>query len=350
MSFDITLLWAVILATAVFLYITMDGFDLGVGILFFCIRDKNDRDIMVNSVAPFWDGNETWLILGGGGLMAVFPLAYAIIMPALYMPLIFMLLCLVFRGVSFEMRFKAKTARGQKLWDWAFSWGSLGAAFCQGIMLGALVQGIKVKAGSYVGGWWDWLTPFTLFTGTAVSIAYSLLGACWLIWKTEGVLQNRTRRMAFGLGWGVLLAILAVSIMMPLLSDAFLKRWFTLPNLLYASPIPLLVALLAWRFFRALTTGSNLRSAPSAALPMWKDASPFLYALGLFFLTYAGLCVSMWPNIVPPSLTLYEAAASASSQTFLLVGAAILVPIILAYTAYVYWIFRGKINADTGYH
>lgn len=349
MSLDLTLIWGVILATAVFLYITMDGFDLGIGILFPFFREKAARDTMVNSIAPFWDGNETWLVLGGGGLMAVFPMAYAIIMPALYIPVIFMLLALVFRGVSFEMRFKAKSQRGQKLWDQAFSLGSYGAALCQGIMVGALVQGIKVESGFYAGAWWDWLTPFSLFTGIAVVIAYGLLGACWLVWKTHGDLQQKVKSIAHKLGLATLCCIGLVSVIMPFLSEAFLERWFSLPNLYWASPIPLCVGALAWRFFVSLGTINSTHQA-STQPAMWKDAAPFLYALGLFFLTYMGLCISMWPHIVPPQVTLYDAAASHSSQAFLLVGAAILVPIILLYTAYVYWLFRGKIDTDTGYH
>lgn len=352
MHLDLTLLWAVILATAVFLYITMDGFDLGIGILFPFMKDKAWRDTMVNSVAPFWDGNETWLILGGGGLMAVFPMAYAIIMPALYIPLIFMLLSLVFRGVSFEMRFKAKSNQGQRFWDQAFSLGSIGAAFCQGIMVGALVQGIKVTNGMYSGAWWDWLTPFSLFTGVAVVIAYGLLGAAWLVWKTEGSLQAYAKKMTYKLGIATLSCIVLVSAIMPLLSAAFRERWFSLPNLFYAAPIPFLVVLLSWRFFLSVQQKEKpaLFNASHDFRPMWQDAAPFLYALGLFFLTYMGLCVSMWPHIVPPNITLHEAAANPVSQQFLLIGAAVLVPIILAYTAYVYWIFRGKIGKDTGYH
>jgi cytochrome d ubiquinol oxidase subunit II len=352
MTFDLTLIWAIILATAVFLYVVMDGFDLGVGILFPFIRTKSERDTMVNTIAPFWDGNETWLVLGGGGLLAVFPIAYAIIMPALYMPVIIMLLALVFRGVSFEMRFKARSTRGQRLWDSAFSWGSYGAAFCQGIMLGALVQGIKVKSQAYAGAWWDWLSPFSVFTGIAVVLGYGLLGACWLIWKTEGPLQKQALHTALRLGALTLLCIALVSAIMPLLSPTFRDRWFTLPNLFYAAPVPLLVVLLAWRFFVTLSRLEKDKTAPISheKRRMWTDSAPFLYALGLFFLSYAGLCISMWPMIVPPHITLHEAAASPSSQRFLLVGALILVPTILTYTAYVYWIFRGKISTETGYH
>lgn len=352
MVFDLTFIWAVILATGVFLYVAMDGFDLGVGILFPFLKEKQERDTIVNSVAPFWDGNETWLVLGGGGMLAVFPLAYAVIMPALYMPIILMLLALVFRGVAFEMRFKAETARHQMLWDAAFSGGSFAAAFCQGIILGAFVQGIKVADRAYAGGWWDWLTAFSVFTGVAVVVGYALLGACWLVWKTEGPLQDRARGLAKCAGFATLGFIGAVSAIMPFLQPAFHERWLTLPNFYYAAPVPLLVLLLAVRFFTALSAIKNKKphAVKTASHAMWADSLPFFTALGLFLLSYIGLGISVWPYIVPPDITLTEAAADPSSQRFLLVGAAVLVPVVLLYTGYVYWIFRGKVTAETGYH
>jgi cytochrome d ubiquinol oxidase subunit II len=336
MSIDLTLIWALLIATAVLLYVVMDGFDLGVGILFPAEAARAERDVMVNSVAPVWDGNETWLVLGGGGLFAVFPLAYATIFPALYMPLILMLLALVFRGVAFEMRFRARTSAGEIWWDRAFSWGSFAAAFLQGVCLGAIVQGIRVEGRAYAGGWWDWLTPFSVLTGVALVVGYGLLGACWLIWKTDGALQARCRNYARVLGFATLGFIAVISLMMVIQSAAFRERWLTLPNMLYAAPVPILLALLAWRFQRALARG--------------EDGMPFLCALGFFLLSYAGLGISMWPMIVPPSVTIWQAATHPSSQLFLLVGAAVLVPVILVYTGYVYWIFRGKVRHGEGYH
>ncbi len=333
---DLTLIWALLIATAVFLYVALDGFDLGVGILFPFMPEREDRDVMVNTVAPVWDGNETWLVLGGGGLFAVFPLAYATILPALYMPLILMLLALVFRGVAFEFRFKAHTDRGKILWDVAFAGGSYVATLTQGIALGALVQGIEVANRAYAGGWWDWLTPFSLLTGVALVAGYGLLGAGWLIWKTEGALQARVRGFAKPLAVATLVFIALISLIMPFLQEGFYQRWLTLPNMLFAAPVPVLVALLAWRLFATLARDNH--------------ATPFLCALGLFALSYLGLGISLYPMIVPPSITIWDAATVRSSQIFLLVGAAVLVPVILAYTAYVYWLFRGKVTRDSGYH
>jgi cytochrome d ubiquinol oxidase subunit II len=354
MEHYLPLVWAVIIAAAVFFYVCMDGFDLGLGILFPWFRHKDERDVMVNSVAPVWDGNETWLVLGGAGLFGVFPLAYATVLPALYMPLILMLLALIFRGVSFEMRFKAETERGQTWWDRAFSWGSYVATFCQGIALGALVQGIKVENRSYAGGWWDWLTPFSLLTGAALVVGYGLLGACWMVWRSEGAIAAKARRMARALGFATLGCIGLVSLIMPFLQSAFAERWFSMPWLLLAAPVPLLVLLLAWRFFRALPA-TEAREADAAHDPTgrnfrWRDGAPFLYVLGWFFLSYTGLGISLWPNIVPPSISIWDAAASTPSLLFLLVGASVLIPIILCYTAYSYWLFRGKIRIGDGYH
>lgn len=336
MSLDLTLIWAFLIATAVFLYVAMDGFDLGIGILFPAVSAKADRDVMVNSVAPVWDGNETWLILGGGGLFAVFPLAYATILPALYMPLILMLLALVFRGVAFEMRFRMVTVRGQLWWDRAFSWGSYVAAFCQGIALGALVQGIRVDGRAYAGGWWDWLTPFSLLTGVALVVGYGLLGACWLIWKTGGELQIRAYRLARALGLATLVLIAITSLAMLVLSPSFRDRWLSFPGILVGAPVPVLVGVLALRFRRALERREELM--------------PFLCALGFFLLSYLGLGISLWPMIVPPDITIWAAATHPSSQAFLLAGAAVLVPMVLGYTAYVYWLFRGKVTPESGYH
>jgi cytochrome d ubiquinol oxidase subunit II len=331
--FDLPFIWAGLIAFAVLAYVLFDGFDLGIGILFPFLRSESERDQAMNSVAPVWDGNETWLVLGGGGLMAAFPVAYAVVMTALYAPLIAMLLALVFRGVAFEFRWRA--ARKSR-WDLAFAGGSMLATFAQGVALGALVQGIPVSDRAYSGGWWDWLTPFSLLTGIALVVGYALLGATWLIMKTTAELQERARRFAWITALGTLALIGVVSLWTPLLNAQFMARWFAWPAVLYSAPVPLLVALAAFALFSGLVRR--------------RDAAPFLATIALFVLSYIGLGISFYPYIVPPSITIWSAAAPDASLKFLLVGAVILIPLILAYTAWSYWVFRGKVDPSASYH
>lgn len=334
MALDLAFIWAALIAFVVLVYVMLDGFDLGVGILFPWFPARHDRDVMTNSVAPVWDGNETWLVLGGGGLMAVFPLAYAIIFPALYIPLIIMLLGLVFRGVAFEFRWRS--GRWIWLWDWGFSIGSTLAGFTQGIALGALVQGISVQGRSYAGGWWDWLTPFTILTGVAVVIGYGLLGATWLNLKTHGALQARARHIAMIAGAMTLALIGVVSIWTATLSPVYFQRWFGFPTAFFSAIVPLLLAVCGFGLWHGLTRDRHLQ--------------PFLAAQGMFVLSFVGIGISFYPYIIPGAVTFEAAAAPDSSLAFLLVGAAVLVPIILAYTGYSYWVFRGKTHPDEGYH
>jgi len=325
-------IWAGLIAFAVFAYVVLDGFDLGIGILFPLYPPGRSRDILMNSVAPVWDGNETWLVLGGGGLFAAFPLAYAILMPAMYAPVIAMLLSLVFRGTAFEYRWR--TVRGRWAWDLAFSAGSTMAAFCQGIVLGALLQGVTVVGRAYAGGWWDWLTPFSLLTGVAVVCGYVLLGACWVVYKTEGLLSDRAREIARGAGIATVVLLAVVSIWTPFLAEAFWRRWWHWPGVLYTAPIPVASAAAAYWLWRSLADERELQ--------------PFLASLALFALGFAGLGVTFYPYILPGAVTIAEAAAPPASQAFLLTGAVVLLPLILAYTAYAYWVFRGKTVG--GYH
>ncbi|WP_126975258.1 cytochrome d ubiquinol oxidase subunit II [Frigidibacter oleivorans] len=331
-SLPLAYVWAAIIAFAVLAYVIMDGFDLGIGILFPLFPEKHDRDVMMNSVAPVWDGNETWLVLGGGGLLAVFPLAYATILPALYAPLIVMLLALIFRGVAFEYRWRTDSRR----WDAAFFGGSITATFAQGIALGALVQGIRVENRAYAGGWFDWLTPFSLMTGVALVLGYALLGACWLVLKTEGGLRDEARHMARRALAGTLAGMGVVSLWTPFLQLGYLDRWFEWPTMIFSFIVPALVAGMALLLWRGLQRG-----------PDWQ---PFLCALGLFVLGYAGVGISFFPWMVPFALTIEQAAAPQSSLVFMLAGAVVLLPMILAYTAYAYWVFRGKIDPEEGYH
>ncbi|HEY4545515.1 MAG TPA: cytochrome d ubiquinol oxidase subunit II [Pedomonas sp.] len=334
-NFDLTVVWAFVIAFAVFAYVVMDGFDLGIGILFPTLHVGEERNVAMNTIAPVWDGNETWLILGGGGLMAAFPLAYALILPAIYAPLIAMLLGLIFRGVAFEFRWRDPGHRA--FWDMGFFGGSLVAALSQGIILGAVLQGIDIdlERRIYSGGWWDWLTPFSLVTGVAVVIGYGLLGSTWLIMRTEGTLQTKARAYARWFAALMLISIAVVSGATPYLSNAYFERWFDWPNVLFTAQVPVLVAVTAVALYFALKRK--------------RERWPFLLSLILFTLTFIGLGISLYPYVVPDQVTIWQAAAPEKSQVFMLVGAGVLIPIILAYTGYAYWVFRGKVGHE-GYH
>jgi cytochrome d ubiquinol oxidase subunit II len=332
-SIDLTIFWAGVIGFAVMAYVVMDGFDLGIGILFPSLAVGDERDQAMNSIAPVWDGNETWLVLGGGGLFAAFPLAYGIILPATYPLMIAMLLGLVFRGVAFEFRWR--DPRHRPLWDVAFCLGSFVAAFTQGVTLGAILQGIRVERDAYAGGWLDWLSPFSLLTGIAVVIGYGLLGATWLIWKTEGSSQRHARRVAFWLALATLAALAAVSAATPFLAYDYWRRWFAMPGVLLTAQVPLLVAICAATLFWALKREF--------------ERLPFLMALAIFLLGFVGLGISIYPYVVPRVVTIWDAAAPHSSQVFMLPGALVIIPIILAYTGWAYWVFRGKAGVH-GYH
>jgi cytochrome bd ubiquinol oxidase subunit II len=331
---DFVPLWTGVLGLGVFLYVLLDGFDLGVGILYGFASDRTDRIFVMNSIAPIWDGNETWLVLGGLGLLAAFPVAFAIIMPAVYFPILIMLLALVFRGVAFEFRYR--DAEHRTLWDHGFCYGSAIATFAQGVVLGAFIQGFEVEGRQFAGSSLDCFTPFSLLTGVALLFGYSLLGAGWLILKTEGDLQEWARRLGRRALFGVLAAVAIVSVWTPLMDADIARRWFSWPNILFLSPVPIVTALLAWWEWRSL----NNRS----------EATPFIVAIGLFIMSYIGIAISLWPMIVPHAFTLWEAASPPSTQAFLLVGTLFLLPIILMYTGWSYWVFRGKVRADIGYH
>jgi cytochrome d ubiquinol oxidase subunit II len=335
MGIDLPVIWAVIIAFGLMMYVIMDGFDLGIGILFPFVKDRVDRDVMVNTVAPVWDGNETWLVLGGAALLAAFPLAYSVLLSALYLPLILMLAGLIWRGVAFEFRFKADDAH-RPFWDKAFAWGSYIATVSQGICLGAFINGFEVTGPSYDGGVLDWLTPFSLFTGIGLVLAYALLGCTWLIIKTEGTLQQRMYALARPLTMTLLAVIWIVSMWTPLAHPTVADRWFKLPNLVFFAPVPLLVLACAFAMWRALSRQAH--------------AAPFLLALAILFLGYSGLAISLWPNIIPPSVSIREAAAPPESMGFALVGALFIIPFILTYTAWSYYVFRGKVRPGEGYH
>src|ERR1700751_79694 len=334
MGLDLVPLWSILLALAVFYYVVFDGFDLGVGMLYGLLRDDAARTAAMNSVAPVWDGNETWLVFGGLGLLTAFPLAFAIIIPAVYFPILIMLLALVFRAVAFEFRFKHVALR--RLWDGAFCGGSLVATFAQGVVLGTFIQGFKVDGRHFTGTSFDWVPPFALLTGVALIFGYGLLGAACLVLKTEGDLQAWAGRAGRVCLIAVLLAILAVSIWTPLANGEIARRWFGWPNIVLLSPVPIVTALIALAEWYALARRHEL--------------VPFLGAIGLFLMSFIGIAISLWPMIVPFHYSLWEAASSPSTQAFLLIGTLFLLPVILMYTAWSYWVFRGKVRADLGYH
>jgi cytochrome bd ubiquinol oxidase subunit II len=325
-------IWAILISFIILMYVLLDGFDLGIGILFPWIKHGEYRDLMISSVVPVWDGNETWLVLGAATLYAAFPVAYAVLLPTLYMPIILLLVSLIFRGVAFEFRFKAH--RSQFIWDFAFSAGSIIAAFLQGVILGTFVQGyghfFPIKPTAY-----QWLTPFSIFTGIAVVFGYALLGATWLIAKTEGDLQDRLFKKAKLLLVAVSFFLVAVSIWTPLIEATVKHRWFSLPNFYYLAPLP---------FFTVLAIILNFYM-----LHHRKEKAPFVLSMALFILAYVGFCVSVWPYIVPHVISVWNAAAAPSTLKFILVGTGVLLPILLAYTAYSYHVFRGKVKASIHY-
>jgi cytochrome d ubiquinol oxidase subunit II len=334
MEWYLPVIWAALLGTAVAMYVILDGFDLGTGILFPFAKTERERDQMMNSIAPFWDGNETWLVLGGGGLWVAFPQAYAVIMPALYLPVIVMLLGLIFRGVAFEFRWVALTSK--KYWNFAFAAGSTLAAFCQGLILAGLLEGIKVENGVFAGGSFDWATPFAVLCGLGVITGYALLGATWLVMKTDGVVAERARIHAKLLLLAVLAFMAVVSIWTPLAFERIAARWFSTPNIYFLWPVPLVTAFVALLIWRWLEQG--------------REAPPFLASIALFLLGYLGLVISTFPYLVPPVLTIWQTAAAPASQIFMLLGTVALLPIIFGYIVFVYWLFRGKVREGEGYH
>jgi cytochrome d ubiquinol oxidase subunit II len=331
---DLLPIWTAILALGVFFYVALDGFDLGVGMLYNFASDRDARNLIMNSIAPIWDGNETWLVLGSMGLLAAFPVAFAIIFPAVYFPILLMLLALIFRGLSFEFRYR--DAEHRTFWDHGFAAGSALAAFAQGVVLGAFIQGFNVQGREFVGSSFDFLTPFSIFCGIALMFGYALLGAGWLVIKTEGALQDWARALGRRCLIGAVIGIGIVSLWTPYVDTHIAARWFSWPNIAFLAPVPLITVALILYAWHSLNTQS--------------DYGPFFAALGLFVMSYLGIAISLWPMIVPGHFTLREAAASPSTQAFLLIGTLFLLPIILVYTAWSYWVFRGKVRGDIGYH
>ncbi|ASL47797.1 Cytochrome bd-I ubiquinol oxidase subunit 2 [Burkholderia sp. AD24] len=335
MQIDLPVIWAVIIGLGVFVYVMLDGFDLGIGLLFPFFENKGDREVMMNTIAPVWDGNETFLVLGGAGLFGAFPVAYSTLLPANYLPLILMVVGLIFRGAAFELR--AKATRTRHAWDLAFMAGSALAAMCQGIVLGSLLQGVRIVDGRFAGGPFDWLSPFSLFCGIGVLVTYATLGCGWLILKTEGELQRNMRSLMRVLTWVLLAVIAAVSLWTLVALPAVAHRWLGSGDLVWFLPVPVLVLTCVRGILRSL----RLRH----------EAMPFALTLAVCFLGYSGLLISIWPYIIPPGLTIWDASSSHASQLFALVGTAVILPIILVYNAMQYRVFKGKVRSgDPGYH
>ncbi|MEJ7929364.1 cytochrome d ubiquinol oxidase subunit II [Ramlibacter sp. AN1015] len=325
---------ALLLGFAVVMYVVLDGFDLGIGMLFPFYREEAERDLVMNSVAPFWDGNETWLVLGGVTLWAGFPHAFAVIMPAMYVPVLVLLLALIFRGVAFEFRWVAKPRH--KAWDWSFAIGSILAAFAQGITLGGILEEIPVVDGQFAGRPLGWLSPFSLMCGLAVVSGYALLGATWLMMKTTGVVEERARKLGPVLLLVLLGFVAVVSVWTPLQFERIAQRWFSMPNVFFLLQVPVATALFSWLCWWGMRNG--------------RTVLPFISAIAIFLLAFLGLVFSNVPYLVPPTMTVWDAAAYPGSQVFFLIGASILLPMILAYTVLVFWLFRGKLGPGEGYH
>ena len=334
MALDLIFFYAAILLLGIFLYVILDGFDLGIGILYPLVPRSDDRTVMMNSIAPIWDGNETWLVLGGAGMLAAFPLAYAVLLSAFYVPLSIMLVALILRGVAFEFRIKA--GRERVIWSATFFLGSALAAFMQGAVLGAFLGGVEVEGRDFVGGPLDWLTTFSVVCGLGVMVGYTLLGATWLIMKTEGRLQDWSYNCAQWCLAGVVFFLFAVSLWTPLRHETVAERWFSFPNIVLLSWVPLACALVLWRLW--------------LGIKRCREISPFVYTVTLFFLGYLGLIISMWPFAIPPAITIWQAAAPSESLQFLMFGFVFLVPLVVGYTIYSYNVFRGKVSPTDGYH
>jgi len=338
---DLPLIWAGLLALAVLMYVMLDGFDLGIGLLFPFAASPAERDVMMNSVAPVWDGNETWLVLGGGGLFAAFPVAYAALMPALYLPVLLMLLGLILRGAAFEFRLNGRR-RGKRFWTIAFTAGSLAATLAQGLVLGGFIQGVTLRNQAFAGGPFDWLTPYTLLVAAGLIAGYALLGAGWLIWRTEDELHGRARRWAWIAGAATAVLLAAVSLATLVVHPRIAEHWgftdggFDLGKVAPLLPIPALGAL----GLAILALGLARRS----------HGLPFAGALLVFLSGYLGLGLSFFPDIVPYGLTFRQAANPDNTLALILGGAVILLPAIIGYSVWVYWIFRGKVGPDAGYH
>jgi cytochrome d ubiquinol oxidase subunit II len=324
---DLPLFFAAIAALSIAIYVLADGFDLGVGILFILAPREADRDVMMSSIEPVWDGNETWLVMGGTLLFAVFPAAYYVLLPAFYLPIIFMLFGLILRGIAFS--FRLQTIRFRRIWDFAFAGGSILAAVCQGFVLGGLIDGVPIHADAFSGGPLGFVSLLGLICAVGLVGGYALLGAGWLIWKTGGTTQVFAREIGHAALILVIAMIAIVSAWTALTEPAIADRWFSWPNIVLLAPVPVATAAVAVALWRSLW-GTN-------------ETLTFRLALALFLLGFGGLVVSLWPYIVPRDITIWTGAGDPQTLKFVAVGVAIVLPIVVAYHSYAYWVFRGKV-------
>ena len=330
---DIALVYLLLIGIGVMIYVLLDGFSLGVGILSPLLKSSDNKAIAMKSLSHIWDSNQTWLVFGGVVLFVAFPAVYSFVLSNLYVPIILMLVALIFRGVAFEFRFKAD--RSQSFWDLSFAFGSTLATFCQGLILGALVgdmSSTKTMADPV-----DWFTPFSITTGFALLSGYGLLGACWLIHKAEGNLQVIAKKLALKLLFVMLAFFAVVSIWMLVDQPAVAERWLVFPDSLILLPLPLLSAFFAYRLW------SILRQSREPGL------KPLAYVMGLFLTAFGGLVAGVFPYIIPGRLTIWEAIAPDKTVYFTLVGNLIFIPVVIAYNIYAYRTFSGKTSMKDGY-
>jgi cytochrome bd ubiquinol oxidase subunit II len=326
------LFWVFVLAVSVLLYVLLDGFDLGVGILFGLTRDESKRRGMMAAVAPIWDGNETWLVVVGVVLWGAFPIVYATLFSAFYLPLLVMLAGLILRGVAFEFRYKAERMRA--VWDLGFAGGSLAAAFIQGMMVGALVEGLPIANGHYGGGEFGWLSPFALICGIGLCLGYMLLGACWLVRKCEGDLRESAYRLVPYLSIALLVFLIVVFGYALAENLRVIGRWLERPYLFVFPAIGVLAAI-----------------GLAASVRQRRDGPPFYMVSLIFVAAFGTLAISFWPYMIPFSVTIEDAAAPHSSLAFMFWGEGLFVfPLLLVYTAVSYTVFRGKVGASSGHY
>ncbi|GGJ04793.1 cytochrome d ubiquinol oxidase subunit II [Neoroseomonas lacus] len=330
---NLPVLFAALVAFCVVVYVLADGFDIGVGILLLLAPRPAERDMMLASVEPTWDGNETWLVMGGVLLLATFPAGYYVLLPAFYLPIIFMLFALVMRGVAFG--FRQESVDLQRVWDVVFAGGSLVAALCQGIVLGGLITGVTMRNGAFAGGTFDFLTPLGLACGLGLVGGYALLGAGWLIMKTGGQTQLFAREVAHSALILTAAMLCTVSGLSALLVPEVAARWISWPDSLWLAPAPIVTAVALVTAWRRIWTG--------------RDGLLFLMGLVVFAMGFVGLVASLWPYVVPRHVTIWDGVADRQSLVFIGVGVACVLPVVLAYQAHAYRVFRGKVRPGQGY-